>query len=129
VPVVWPEPGHLGDRLQLKELAMPGYLLIESRDPFESTGAARTCELALELRAAGHEVALFLVQNGVLTARKGVRRAELDKVIRTQIEVLADDFSLRERGISSASLIGGVRAAPIDSVVERMAAGWNALWH
>ena len=67
------------------------------------------------------------MQNGVLAVRSGVRRAELDKVIRTQIEVLADDFSLRERGISSASLIGGVRAAPIDSVVERMAAGWNAL--
>jgi hypothetical protein len=69
------------------------------------------------------------VQNGVLAVRSGVRRPELDKVIRTQIEVLADDFSLRERGISSASLIGGVRAAPIGSVVERLAAGWNALWH
>jgi hypothetical protein len=65
----------------------------------------------------------------VLAVRSGVRRAELDQVIRTQVEVLADDFSLRERGISSASLIGGVRAAPIDAVVERMAAGWNALWH
>ena len=108
---------------------MPGYLLIESRDPFESTGAARTCELAIQLRAAGHEVALFLVQNGVLAARSGARRAELDKVIGTKIEVLADDFSLRERGIAAGGLIGGVRAAPIDSIVERMAAGWNALWH
>ena len=108
---------------------MPGYLLIESRDPFESTGVARTYELAIQLRAAGHEVALFLVQNGVLAVRSGARRTELDKVIGTQIEVLADDFSLRERGISSAGLIGGVRVSPINSVVERMAAGWNALWH
>ncbi len=108
---------------------MPGYLLIESRDPFESAGAARTYELAIQLRAAGHDVALFLVQNGVLAVRSGARRAELDKVIRTQIEVLADDFSLRERGISSAGMIGGVRAAPIDSIVERMTSGWNALWH
>jgi hypothetical protein len=108
---------------------MPGYLLIESRDPLESTGAARTCELAMQLRAAGHEVALFLVQNGVLAVRSGARRAELDKVLGTQIEVLADDFSLRERGISSAGLIPGVRAAPIDSIVERMTTGWSALWH
>jgi hypothetical protein len=107
---------------------MPGYLLIESRDPFESTGAARTYELAIQLRAAGHDVALFLVQNGVLAVRSGAR-TDLDKVIGTQIEVLADDFSLRERGIPSFGLIGGVRAAPIDSVVERMTAGWNALWH
>jgi intracellular sulfur oxidation DsrE/DsrF family protein len=108
---------------------MPGYLLIESRDPFESTGAARTCELAIQLRAAGHDVALFLVQNGVLAVRSGARRADLDKVIGTKIEVLADDFSLRERGIPTAALIGGVRVAPIDAIVERMAAGWNALWH
>ena len=53
---------------------MPGYLLIESRDPFESTGAARTYELAIQLRAAGHDVALFLVQNGVLAVRGGARR-------------------------------------------------------
>ncbi len=108
---------------------MPGYLLIESRDPFESAGAARTCELAMQLRAAGHEVALFLVQNAVLAVRGGARRADLDKVIRTQIEVLADDFSLRERGIPSSGLMAGVRAAPIDSIVERMTGGWNALWH
>jgi len=108
---------------------MPGYLLIESHDPFESMGAARTCELAVQLRAAGHDVALFLVQNGVLAVRGGARHVELDKVIGTKIEVLADDFSLRERGIPSAAVIGGVRVAPIDSVVERMAAGWNALWH
>jgi sulfur relay (sulfurtransferase) complex TusBCD TusD component (DsrE family) len=108
---------------------MPGYLLIESCDPYESMGAARTYELAIQLRAAGHDVALFLVQNGVLAVRSGARRAELDKAIRTQIEVLADEFSLRERGISSDGLIGGVQAAPIDAVVERMAAGWNALWH
>lgn len=108
---------------------MAGYLLIESRDPFESIGSERTCELAMHLRAAGHDVVLFLVQNGVLAVRSGAQRSVLNKVVRTQIEVLADDFSLRERGISSAALIGGVRASPIDAIVERMASGWNALWH
>ena len=108
---------------------MPGYLLIESRDPFESTGAARTCELAIQLRAAGHDVALFLVQNGVLAVRSGARRAELDKVIGTKIEVLADDFSLRTASTpfctrNSATswpaarncrASSHVRAAPVDS--------------
>ena len=37
--------------------------------------------------------------------------------------------ALYERGIAPDNLIGGVKAAPIDAVVERMAAGWNALWH
>jgi DsrE/DsrF-like family len=108
---------------------MSGYILIESRDPFESAGPARTCELAMHLRAAGHEVVLFLVQNGVLPARAGTQRTGLDKLIGTRIEVLADDFSLRERGIAASELISGIRLAPIDVVVERMGAGWNAIWH
>lgn len=108
---------------------MSAYLLIESRDPFESSDAARTYELAAQLRAAGHDVALFLVQNGVLPVRAGCARTGLEHVIGTRVEVLADDFSLRERGISAAALVSGVRAVAIDSVVERMAAGWNAIWH
>ena len=52
---------------------MPGYLLIESCDPFESEGAVRTYELAIQLRAAGHEVTLFLVQNAVLAVRASAR--------------------------------------------------------
>jgi hypothetical protein len=108
---------------------MAGYLLIESRDPFESSDVARTYELATQLRAAGHEVALFLVQNGVLPVRAGCSRTGLEHVIGTRVEVLADDFSLRERGITATALISGVRSAPIDAVVERMVAGWNAIWH
>jgi len=107
---------------------MSAYLLIESRDPFESTEAARTYELAMQLRAAGHEVALFLVQNAVLPVRPGCRRTGLEKVMGTGIEVLADEFSLRERGIAATAPLNGIRPAAIDSVVERMAAGWKTIW-
>ena len=44
-------------------------------------------------------------------------------------EVLADDFSLRERGIAATALVNGIRPASIDFVVERMAAGWKTIWH
>jgi hypothetical protein len=108
---------------------MSRYLLIESRDPFESSDVARTYQLAAQLRVEGHEVALFLVQNGVLPVRAGCSRMGLEHLIGTRVEVLADDFSLRERGIPAAALLSGVRSTPIDSVVERMAAGWNAIWH
>ena len=108
---------------------MSAYLLIESRDPFEWSDVTRTYELALQLRAAGHEVALFLVQNAVLPVRAGSRRTGLDKFNSTGIEVLADEFSLRERGIGTTALVSGIRPASIDFVVERMAAGWKTLWH
>jgi hypothetical protein len=108
---------------------MSAYLLIESRDPFEWSEVARTYELATQLRAAGHEVALFLVQNAVLPVRAGCRRAGLDRITGTGIDVLADDFSLRERGIAATALLNGIRPASIDFVIERMAAGWKTIWH
>lgn len=108
---------------------MSRYLLIESRDPWSSTDLRGYTALAAQLRRAGHEVALFLVQNGVLAARAEARSPELRDAIGLQIDVLADDFSLRERGIDAAQMVSGVRSAPISLVVERLALGWKTIWH
>jgi hypothetical protein len=43
--------------------------------------------------------------------------------------VLADSFSLQERGISANRLLPGVKAAPLETVVDRLAGGCKALWH
>lgn len=108
---------------------MTEYLLIESRGPFESNDLERYCGLAVDLRRAGHDVALFLVQNAVMAVRSGARTSGLDQAIKADVNVLADDFSLRERGIPLASVTPGVKPAPIDVVVERLAAGCKAIWH
>ena len=79
---------------------MNRYLLIESRDPFESVDATRWCELAAELKRAGHEVALFLVQNGVFPVRREPTRRDRARP-EAGVEVFADEFSLRERGIEA----------------------------
>ena len=44
---------------------MAKYLLIESRDPFDSNDTAFCGDLARQLNAAKNEVTVFLVQNGV----------------------------------------------------------------
>ncbi|GIL05686.1 MAG: hypothetical protein BroJett031_22060 [Betaproteobacteria bacterium] len=106
---------------------MNKYLLIESRDPFESVDADRWCELAVGLKRAGHEVALFLVQNGVLPARAECKTGGLERALAAGVEVHADEFSLRERGIEA--LASGVKTAPIALVTDRMAAGWSTVWH
>jgi intracellular sulfur oxidation DsrE/DsrF family protein len=108
---------------------MNRYLLIESRDPFESNDVGRLCELAAGLKHAGHEVAVMLVQNGVLPARRDARRDGLQGVLDAGIDVHADEFSLRERGIARNELAERVQPAPIDLVIERMEAGWSAIWH
>jgi hypothetical protein len=107
---------------------MSSYLLIESRDPLASRDVDRSYELAAQLTKAGHEVTVFLVQNGVLAARSTGLRTGIEVVLGTVAEVLADEFSLRERGIAATALMHGVRPAPIEAIVERMCAGWRVLW-
>jgi predicted peroxiredoxin len=112
-----------------REETMRGYLLIESLDPFESNDVARYCELAAGIARDGHEVTVFLVQNGVLAARRGVRSDVIDTLARSGVKVLADEFSLRERGIGIDRLAAGVDPAPLDVVIDRLAEGRKVLWH
>ena len=107
---------------------MANYLLIESRDPFEWNDVARTYALASGLAKEGNQVTLFLVQNAVLPARRSTRSAELTSLARAGVRVLADDFSLRERGVDQGSLAEGVSPSPIDTVVDGLAAGHKAIW-
>ena len=72
---------------------------------------------------------LFLVQNGVLPARRSAASGALTQLAKAGIEVLADDFSLRERGIEAVRLAEGVKAAPLDVVADHLAEGRKAIWH
>ena len=106
---------------------MAEYLLIESRDPFESNDVGYYYELAKGLVEAGNQVTLFLAQNGVLSARPSAHSAALGALAKSGVTVLADEFSLKERGI--AKLVEGVAAAPIEVVLDHLAAGHKTLWH
>ena len=108
---------------------MAQYLLIESRDPFESNDVGYFYNLAEGLLRDGNSVTLFLVQNGVLPARWGAANEGLAAAAAHGVKVLADDFSLRERGIEQGALKGGVQAGAIDEVVTLLAGGAKALWH
>jgi sulfur relay (sulfurtransferase) DsrF/TusC family protein len=102
------------------------YLLIESKSPWDGGGVGAFYELARELGRAGNDVTLFLVQNGVLPARKGCKPAvpELGGV-----HVLADAFSLRERAIGAQDVAAGIEVVDMDSIVDLLAAGAKAIWH
>jgi intracellular sulfur oxidation DsrE/DsrF family protein len=107
---------------------MADYLLFESRDPFDCAEVGSHWALAEGLARDAGRVTLFLVQNGVLTTRPGARARELARLAAAGVEVLADDFSLRERGIPPARLPAGVKAASIDAALDRLAEGRKALW-
>ena len=112
---------------------MAKYLLIESRDPFEYGDVDYFCNMAGDLASAGNDVTFFLIQNGVLMSRQGVQGNPLASVLggsSGRIQVVADDFSLKERGISSSSLGQGVKTSNVDSLVDLlMEDGVKAVWH
>jgi predicted peroxiredoxin len=97
----------------------------------------RFLDLAEGLAKEGGEVTLFLVQNAVMAARHGARVSFPDNARVTSlvalaangVKVLADSFSLQERGISANRLIAGIAVAPLSAVIDCMAAGRKALWH
>jgi sulfur relay (sulfurtransferase) complex TusBCD TusD component (DsrE family) len=105
---------------------MPGYLLIESRDPFESKAFSRRCDLALTL-AAETSVTLFLLENAVLGARLGAKAQDLEKLSKAGVRLLADAFALRERGIKE--LAPSVVSTGLDTLIGELAGGAKALWN
>ncbi|MHC5065160.1 MAG: DsrE family protein [Planctomycetota bacterium] len=107
---------------------MSDYLLIQSQDPFESSAVLRDYELAGDLAAAGNKVTLFLVQNGTLAGRQGSTNAALTALAGKGVDVLADEFSLRERAIPADSLADGVKAASLETAFDQFAAGTKTIW-
>ena len=110
---------------------MATYLLVESRDPYQHADAGAFFQIATDLAKEGNSVTVYLVQNGVLTARKGAARSPAAALASTpNVTVLADDFSLRERAIGADRLEGGVSAISIDQFVDLLAQpGTKAIWH
>ena len=107
---------------------MSRYVFIESRDPFESRDTQFVEETAISVKERGHDVTVFLVQNGVLAARAGVRH--LGRLADAGVILLADDLSLRERGIKAEELAPSVRESGIEALVDALVQeNTKALWH
>ena len=85
--------------------------------------------MAMALARDGAAVSVLLVQNGVLPARTGARAPQLAHLAAAGVTVLADAFSLRERGIAADRLSAGVQAVPLDIVIDRLIDGWQVVWH
>ena len=110
---------------------MGRYVMVESRDPYESRDVPYFYNMAADLAAKGEQVTLFLVQNGALASRKDAKGDPLGGVLKSNVQVLADSFSLRERGIQDSERHPSVKPAEIGSLVDLILAegGTKALWH
>ncbi len=110
---------------------MGNNLLIESRDPFEFQDVQQFYDLAHQLSQSGHQVTMYLVQDGVFAARSGAKTGKFGDLAKAgKIKILADDFSLEERGILQDSMASGIQPSNIDHLVDLMLDGSpKTIWH
>lgn len=107
---------------------MTRYVFIQSRDPFEAREPQFLEETAIAVKERGHEVTVFLVQNGVLAARQSTGR--LERLTQAGVTLLADDLSLRERGIMNEELTPSVQESGIGALVDAIVQkNTKAIWH
>lgn len=109
---------------------MTNYLFIETRDAFESCDTRFVEQTAIALKQRGSEVTIFLLQNGVLAARRNGRDSYLSRLSQAGVNLLADDFSLCERGIQTAELAPGIQPSNIETLVDALVQeDTKAIWH
>ncbi|MEO1201412.1 MAG: sulfur reduction protein DsrE [Pseudomonadota bacterium] len=106
---------------------MSNFVLISSQNRLESGASTRCLQLAMNLAGLGHAVTVFMVQNGVFAACGDP--IDVDEATRAGVRVLADAFSLRERGIAAQQISRAVQPSSLDFVVDRLAAGDKIVWH
>jgi hypothetical protein len=107
---------------------MKRFILIDSRDPFEESDGEWLRTLAVDLKAASHSASVFLVESAVFAARKHAQGGALDALKRAGVEIRADEFALRERGVRDADTAPEVTPSPIDYIVTEMIRGASVIW-
>jgi hypothetical protein len=105
------------------------HLLIESQGPWASGACAGFLRDARDLARLGHHVQLLLVQEGVGaavgTAPEGAREAA-----EAGAELLVDDFSLAQRGLSADQLLPSARVVGMAEVSARVLdPDVRVVWH
>ncbi len=109
---------------------MSRYLLIETKGPLE--GGDYAFELGRQLRAERHDVTIYLLQEAVFAARRKFQRGEalLAEAKGHDLHVLADDVSLRQRGVTGERLSSDVRKSNVNELVDLlMERSDKAIWH
>ena len=105
------------------------YVLIETRDPFESAEVEGMLDLAGRLSHTS-DVSVYLVENGVQSLRAASSAAPAITSLSERVTILADEFSLRQRAIGVGDLVAGVAPVSIDRLVELISTnGCKAMWH
>jgi len=109
---------------------MAKYLLIETKGPLE--GGEYAFDLGGQLRGLNHEVTVYLLQDAVFSARKGFKDGErlVAEARKNSLTLLADEISLRQRGVTRERLADQVKVSTMDELTDLlMERSDKAIWH
>src|SRR5690349_12232878 len=109
---------------------MSRYLLIETKPPLE--GGDYAFDLGKQLRAERHDVTIYLLQDAVFAARRKFERGErlVTEARQHDVTLLADEISLRQRGVTAERLSREVRPSNMGELVDLlMERSDKAVWH
>ncbi len=100
-----------------------------SRDLTEYVNGKYVPLVVEELRAKGHDVTLFLIENGVIAARDGSKAGKvLNGLSDKGARVYAEDVSCRARGVQT--LASGISFSNLDFLADSIAEGFdNIVWY
>ena len=109
---------------------MAKYLLIETKGPLD--GGDYAFEVGEQLRDLGHDVTIYLLQDGVFIGRNDFAAAERLRRAAEEhdLQLLADIISLRQRGVVGSRVAAMVRPGDMDELLELMMEGTDkVIWH
>ena len=108
---------------------MKRFLVVGSRDLTEYVNGKYVPLVVEELRAKGHDVTLFLIENGVIAARNGSKAGKvLNGLSDKGARVYAEDVSCRARGVQT--LASGISFSNLDFLADSIAEGFdNIVWY
>jgi sulfur relay (sulfurtransferase) complex TusBCD TusD component (DsrE family) len=109
---------------------MSRYVLIETKAPLE--GGQYAFDLGKQLHADRHDVTIYLLQDAVFAARRRFERGEqlVAEARKHDLKLMADEVSLRQRGVTGERLSGEVRPSSMGELVDLlMERSDKAIWH
>lgn len=109
---------------------MARYLLVESKNPL--AGGDYAFQLGRQLRQLDHDVTIYMVQDAVFTGRRRFDAGEklVQQARQDGVRLLADEISLRQRGITGQRLSETVHSTGMDELVDLlMERSDKTIWH
>jgi len=106
---------------------MSSYLFIQSRDPITDRTVELNLNLMCDLLNDSKEVTLFLVQEAVMLAKKGILTNHLENFLKKGGKVFADEFSLKIREVDN--LKEDVKIAAVSVITDALLDQHKVVWN